>query len=414
MTNKGKFHDFPLFVSEKQEPMKKTTLLLGLMALLMSCNAQNPKEMNTERLTYFSFDHHNTMARFNGEKYQVSAEKDGRIHFIIDEGYPDEKDFYVDDTTVFDDLLAIVKQYKMDKYKSNYQPSMRIFDGDSWSLYYRYDTRRSVSSGGYMDWPDNYDEARQAINEYFQKWRDYAVETKRIDLFRYTSKNNSGCDIEYRIERGEEEATLTIRNAEYDTDKQLAVSNDYLNRLQELVNVYRLKDEYNRTTDDDSVTNYNYLVCYSNGDTLDIKGYYTTYLSGTGSAFESFFSHWLPVRGNIVRLEYLYRVADFREIKYYVTKEGEGFTLSYYDERREWHERKMGNEDMPRLQELVESFGLDKAKDEFKGNNTWFLFTDYDSGDSSRVGGRGDDEASKAKAQRIFEALTEFFAPYFK
>ena len=75
MTNKGKFHDFPLFVSEKQEPMKKTTLLLGLMALLMSCNAQNPKEMNTERLTYFSFDHHNTMARFNGENTKSVPKK---------------------------------------------------------------------------------------------------------------------------------------------------------------------------------------------------------------------------------------------------------------------------------------------------------------------------------------------------
>lgn len=265
-----------------------------------------------------------------------------------------------------------------------------------------------------MDWPDNYDEARHAINEYFQKWRDYAIEAKKIELFQYTSKNNSGCDIEYRIERGEEEASLYIRNAEYETDKQFSVSNDYLDRLQELVNIYRLKDEYNRTTDDDSVTNYNYLVCYSNGDTLDIKGYYTTYLSGTGSAFESFFSHWLPVRGNIVRLEYLYRGADFREIKYYVTKDGEDFTLSYYDERREWHERKMGNEDMTRLQELVESFGLDKAKDEFHGDNTWFLFTDYDSRDLSRVGGRCDDEASKEKAQRIFEALSEFFAPYFE
>ena len=397
--------------------VKKNILLLTAMILMVSCNAQNTnntKDMKTERLTYFSFDHHNTMAMFSGEKYQVSTMKDGNIHVVIDEGYPNEKDFYINDSAIFDELLAIVKEFKMDKYKSDYQPSMRVFDGDSWSLYYKYDSGHSVHSGGYMAWPNNYHEAHQAISEYFQKWRDYAIEAKKIDLFRYTSKNNSGCDLEYRIERGEEEATLTIRNAEYETNKQLSVSNDYLDRLQELVNIYRLKDEYDRTTDDDSVTNYNYLVCFSNGDTLDIKGYYTTYLSGTGSAFESFFSHWLPVRGNIVRFEYFYRIDSFREIKYYVTKEGEEFALSYYDERREWHERKMDSEDMPKLQELVESFGLDKAKDEFRGNNTWFLFTDYDSGDLSRVGGRGDDEASKEKEQHIFDALTEFFAPYLK
>ena len=65
------------------------------MVIVSSCISQNPKEMNTERLTYFSFDHHNTMAMFSGEKYQVSAEKDGRIHVVIDEGYPKEKDFYI-------------------------------------------------------------------------------------------------------------------------------------------------------------------------------------------------------------------------------------------------------------------------------------------------------------------------------
>lgn len=277
--------------------MKRYLLVIGLLAFAVSCVSQNPKnnnKMKTERLTYFSFDHHNTMALFNGEKYQVSAMKDGRIHIIIDEGFPKEKDFFVEDTTILDELDAIVKEFKMDKYKDSYQPTMRIFDGDSWSLYYKYDSGRSNSSGGYMAWPSNYREARQAISDYFQKWREYAVETKRIDFFRYTSKNNQGCDIEYRLERGEEEATLYIRNAEYNTDQQLSVSNDYLEELQELVNVYGLKDNSSRTTDDDSVTNYSYLVNYSNGDTIDIKGYYTTFVSGTGEAFQYFFERWLP------------------------------------------------------------------------------------------------------------------------
>ena len=277
--------------------VKKNILLIASMILMVSCNAQNTnntKDMKTERLTYFSFNHHNTMARFYGESYQVSAGKDGRIRVIIDEGFPKEMDFFVDDTTIFDALTAIVKEFKMDKYKSDYEPSMRVFDGDSWSLYYKYNSGQSHSSGGYMAWPDNYREARSAINDYFQQWREYAKETKRIDSFQYTSKNNKGCDIEYRLERGEEEATLYIRNAEYGTDEQRFVSNDYLDELQELVNIYRLKDDSNRTTDDDSVTNYHYLVYYNNGDTIDIKGYYTTFLSGTGEAFEGFFERWLP------------------------------------------------------------------------------------------------------------------------
>lgn len=393
--------------------MKKNLLLLVAIALLASCSAQNTNNMKKEeRLTYFSFDHHNTMRIQIGEKYRVETMKDGRIHIVIDESFPKEKDFYIEDSTIFDELQALVKEFKMDKYKSDYQPRMRIFDGDSWSLYYKYDSGRSVSSGGYMDWPRNYREARQAISEYFQKWRDYPVPAKDINVFQLTCKNNKGRDILYRMERGEQEAVLTIHNTEYDVDKQLSVSNDYFGRLQEMVNRYGMKHDYSNSSDDEGVTNYRFLVCYSTGDTIDLTGYYTTYEGGQLSAFLSLFDNWLPNRGNIVRFEYKKRVTDFREIIYYVMKDDEVFTLSYYDERGQRHEGKMSQEDMLRLQELVESFGLDKAEDHFEGNSKWQLFLDYDSGDLSRMGGRLDDEALIEKAQRIFDALVAFFAPY--
>lgn len=153
--------------------MKHQLLLTALVAFAVSCVSpkHNNKEMNTERLTYFSFDHHNSMAQ-NGEKYNISTTNEGKIHIIIDEGLPGKKEFYLDDTSIFDDLLVFVKTYKMDKYEAVYKPEIEAYDGDSWSLYYRYDTKRSVSSGGYMAWPDNYREMRQALSKYFQKWRE--------------------------------------------------------------------------------------------------------------------------------------------------------------------------------------------------------------------------------------------------
>ena len=158
--------------------MKKLVLIVGLLALAVSCVSQKPEEgnkMKTERLTCFSFDHHNSMAQ-SGERYNISTMDDGRIHVVIDERSPEEKEFYLDDSTIFDELQAIVKAYKMDKYRRNYQPRVQIFDGDSWSLYYKYDSGRSVSSHGYMAWPKNYHEARQALSDYFQKWREYQAE----------------------------------------------------------------------------------------------------------------------------------------------------------------------------------------------------------------------------------------------
>ena len=382
------------------------------MCSFVSCIAQNPKDMKTERLTYFSYDHHNTMAWHSGEKYNVKTEKDGRIHIVIDEGFPEEKDFYIDDTTIFDELDSIIKAFKMHKWRDDYKPKMKIFDGDSWSIYFKYSSGKSKDSGGYMAWPDNYHAARQAISDYFQKWRDYPVPAKEINLFQYICKNKQGRDIKYRLERGEQEAKLFIRNAEYDTEKEVTVSNDYLKELQELVNIYRLKEAYSHTTDNDSASFYSFFICYNTGDTIDFRDYYTTFVGGQTAPFLSFFDHWLPVRGDLVRFEYYYSVTEFREIKYYVIKEDEGFTFSYYDEWGKHREAKMDKEDVSKLQKLVESFGLDKAKDEFKGNSTWHLFTDYDSKDIARLGGRGDDDASAEKAQDIFDALTAFFAPY--
>lgn len=151
---------------------KQLFLLAGLLAMAVSCVSpkhNNNKEMNTEHLTYFSFDHHNAMAE-SGEKYTVSTLEDGRVHVVVGNGFYDKKEFDLDDNTIFEELLTIVKAYKMDKYKRDYQPLMDIYDGDSWSLYYKYDSGRNVSSGGYMAWPDKYHEMRKALSELFARW----------------------------------------------------------------------------------------------------------------------------------------------------------------------------------------------------------------------------------------------------
>lgn len=386
--------------------MKKTILIIGLLSTMFSCISQTPK--SDERLTYFSFDHHNSMRRFNGESYKVSTEKDGRIHVIIDESFPQEKEFYLEDATIFDELKAIVDEYKMDKYKSDYHPIMHITDGDSWSLYYKYDSKRSVSSGGYMDWPKNYRDARKALSDYFQKWRDYPVPAKEINLFQYTCYNDFGCDIEYRMERGENEAKLYMRNAERQYEDTLSVSNDYLAELQELVNVYRLKEESSRTPTDDSASVYRFLVEYSTGDTIDFQSYHTTFLGGLENAFVYFFSKWLPIQGNLVKFECEFN-HGYNHVRYYLQKEDEIFKLYYYAERNVRSEYEIAPEVMTELQKVVETFDVDNAKDEFDGHGEWFILASYDSDDHLSVSGN-DSERGDA----MLKALQDFFAPYLK
>ena len=93
--------------------------------------------MKTDRLVYFSFDHHNTMMQFVGEKYLVNTMNDGRIHVVIDEGFPGEKEFYLNDSSIFDSLLAIVKTYKMDKILRKYEfPKLKKNEKSKYSYNY--------------------------------------------------------------------------------------------------------------------------------------------------------------------------------------------------------------------------------------------------------------------------------------
>ncbi len=279
--------------------MKKNVFFLftGFMALVLSCASphhNNNNEMETERLTYFSFDHHNSMRMYSGEKYAVSTVDDGRVHVVIDEGCPQEKEFYLADSTIFDELLSIVRTYKMDKYKRDYKPLMEIFDGDSWSLYYKYDSKRSVSSGGYMAWPKNYQEMRRGLADYFQKWRDYQEGVLRMDYFKFTCKNKQGSDQEFTIERGEEEATMTLRDAQRGIDSTLKVSNEVMQQLQEQANAVQLKSTlYDYHTDDEEATRCTYFVRYNTGDTISGYTCHTQYPSHKVSAILEFFNQWL-------------------------------------------------------------------------------------------------------------------------
>lgn len=278
--------------------MKNIVLLAGLLAFAHSCafhNHDNDGEMKKERLTYFSFRHQNTMVMFAGENYSVSTLVDGRIKVVIDEAFPDEMEFYLDDSTIFDELLAIVKTYKMDKYKSEYKSKWKVFDGDSWSLYYKYDSGRSVSSGGYMAWPDNYGAAGAAISKYFEKWRNYANGINAINYFKFTSKNNKGKDIEYTLERGEEEATVTLFDAEQGVKVSRKVSNDVLDELRQMANVIRLKDKmYDNHNQDEEATKCTYMAVYSTGDTVSGITCYTSFMGNKEGAITNFFSQWMP------------------------------------------------------------------------------------------------------------------------
>ena len=85
------------------------TKLMVLFSLLSMFGCQSPwKGFENDTITSFSLSEGGGMDRFSGFGYSVRETKDGKVHFLFDEGLPGEKEFTLDDHSVFDSLQQLV------------------------------------------------------------------------------------------------------------------------------------------------------------------------------------------------------------------------------------------------------------------------------------------------------------------
>ena len=81
------------------------TKLMVILSLLPLFGCGSPwKGFENDTITSFSLSEGGGMNRFSGFGYSVNETKDGRVHFLFDEGLPGEKEFTIDDHSVFDSL----------------------------------------------------------------------------------------------------------------------------------------------------------------------------------------------------------------------------------------------------------------------------------------------------------------------
>lgn len=242
-----------------------------------------------DTITYFSLTRGGGMARFSGFRYQVRETKEGRVHFLFNEGYPDEKEFTVDDHSVFDTLQNIVLKYKMYNYSGYYTPEFDILDGESWGLDVDYISGKRIDAGGYMAGPDNYWEAFREIRQYLDQWKALPVATNDVVYFLY----EYGPD-RYTLERKDDHAVMTIDNELSGKHEVLERELDVLEDLRVLFNVTQLKMDRIRTGElDPDATPWMYEITYSNGDHYHYESYDRSYQCGYTESLQSFISNCL-------------------------------------------------------------------------------------------------------------------------
>ena len=241
-----------------------------------------------DTITSFSLREGGGMDRFSGFNYYIKQTEDGRVYFRFNEGFPDEKDFTLDDHSVFDSLQQIIIRYKMNKYHGHYRPPFDILDGTSWSLDVHYASGKSINAGGYMDGPKGYQSAFQDIQQCLNHWKEMPVPVNEVVSFLYVYGKER-----YTIERNDNKALLTYDNEETGEHKTLERGLDMLEDLRVLFNIDRLKMNGKRGKTDLGCTLWMYEITYSNGDNYRYESYDCDFKCGYTYSLQGFISKWM-------------------------------------------------------------------------------------------------------------------------
>ncbi len=280
--------------------VKTMVLIAGLLSLFGCSSSGNTPVNENDTITHFSLSEGGGMNRFSGFSYIVDETKEGKVHFIFNEGYPDEKELTIDDHAVFDSLQAIVQKYKMFKYKGHYQPKFDITDGTSWHLYVTYASGKDISTGGYMAGPDGYRAAFSEIIQCLQHWKNMPGASNDVVSFIYEYGPER-----YTMERKDDHVVITVDNektGEHQViERELAVLED----LRILFNIQRLKMNGTRSENlDFEYTPWMYEITYSNGEHYRYESYDSNFKCGYTESMQFFISNCINGKGE--RDHYIY------------------------------------------------------------------------------------------------------------
>ena len=273
-------------------------MLLGLIASLFGCQSGG-NDFKNDTITYFSLSEGGGMERFGGYRYEVEATKDGKVHFLFNEGYPDEKEFTIDDHSVFDSLQRIVMKHKMYRYKNYYQSPYDVLDGTSWGFFVQYASGKDIRSGGYMYGPDGYGAAISELCNCLDQWKNLPIAVNEVVLFRFEYGPEH-----YTIERKDDHAVLLYDNVETKEHRELERELEMLEDLRVAINVQGMKMNSKRGETKPDYTLWMYEINYNNGDRYLYESYDSSYESGYASLLRAFVTNWMKEKEERTRYFY--------------------------------------------------------------------------------------------------------------
>ena len=168
---------------------------MSLLSLL-GCRQETPASGSDEptRLVSFYYTATHGYRGYTNRGYRAERLKDDKVRITIELGDDSDRIFEAD-ASVMDSLEAIVREYKMDKYKERYRPLFDVKDGDTWDFSLDYSNGKRVRSGGYFTMPDGAAEAFDKIEDLFSPWRDQEPDGAALVSFRFELHVQEGGEV---------------------------------------------------------------------------------------------------------------------------------------------------------------------------------------------------------------------------
>ena len=187
--------------------MRYVIRLLIVMSLLsfLGCGQKDPapgldRDVHLQSL-YYSASH--GYHAYSNIGYRAERLEDGQARVTVLVGN-DRDRVYLTEGALMDSLEALVREYRMDRFKGHYEPKMEILDGDSWSMELVFTDGKSTSCGGYMAYPPKGAAGIGKAEGILSRWL-YQEPAEEIALisFRYEYHDAEGSEIYTFEQKGE-------------------------------------------------------------------------------------------------------------------------------------------------------------------------------------------------------------------
>ena len=194
--------------------MNAVTKLLLLMSLLSFFGCRNnapspapqPVSDGQPCLNSFYYNATHGYRGFTNRGYRAERLADGKARITIELG--DDRDrVFAADAAILDSLEALVREYRMDRYKERYLPKFDIKDGDNWELSFDRSDGKHVYSHGYVAMPDGAREAFDKVEALFAPWLNLApADDAALVAFRYELHGEEGTEVFWFRKEGDRNA----------------------------------------------------------------------------------------------------------------------------------------------------------------------------------------------------------------